>query len=285
MSMIVVFTILVLCGIGIISALVLYVVAKKFQLAEDPRIDTVVSLLPGANCGGCGFPGCQAFAKACVEAETLDGLFCTPGGNDGMAAVAKFLGKTPVTKDPMIAVLRCNGSFQNRVRRTNYEGERTCAIEHLTCGGETDCVYGCLGQGDCMRACVFGAITIDPETGLPVIDDDRCVACGACVTACPKGLIELRKKGPKNRRVFVCCWNKDKGPTARKACTAACIGCMKCVKECPFEAITVTDCLAYIDPEKCRLCRKCVLACPTGAIHEVNFPARPAQPSTPVTGI
>ena len=117
---------------------------------------------------------------------------------------------------------------------------------------------------------------MDPETGLPVVDEEKCTACGACVKACPKQIIELRNKGPKGRRVYVACRNQDKGAVARKACLAACIGCGKCVKTCPFEAITLENNLAYIDYTKCRMCRKCVVECPTGAIHEVNFPPRPA---------
>jgi ferredoxin len=140
--------------------------------------------------------------------------------------------------------------------------------------GDTGCRYGCLGQGDCAVACPFDAIEMNPRTGLPVVNEERCTACGNCVAACPKGVIELRNKGPKSRRLFVSCINQDKGGVARKACSAACIGCMKCVKVCPFEAVKVENNVAYIDFNKCRLCRKCAEACPTGAIVEVNFPIR-----------
>jgi ferredoxin len=131
-----------------------------------------------------------------------------------------------------------------------------------------------------VAACQFDAIHMNPETGLPEVDEDKCTACGACTKACPRHIIELRKKGPKGRRIYVSCMNKDKGAAAMKACKAACIGCGKCEKECKFEAITITNNLSYIDFNKCRMCKKCVEACPTHAIHAVNFPAPKPKPET-----
>ena len=152
---------------------------------------------------------------------------------------------------------------------------------HNLYGGDTGCPFGCLGCGDCVRACQFGAISIDPQTGLPVVDEEKCTACGSCVKACPRNIIELRKKGPKGRRMVVECVNKDKGAVARKACKNACIGCGKCQKVCEFDAIVVENNVAYIDFTKCRLCRKCEAECPTGAIHAVNFPPRKEKPAEP----
>jgi Na+-translocating ferredoxin:NAD+ oxidoreductase subunit B len=266
---------LILLGcIGLLAALVLFFVAKKFYVFEDPRIAQVEDSLPAANCGGCGFPGCKGFAEACVKADELDGLRCPVGGDETMAKVAAILGKSVQSADPMIAVVRCSGSCENRPRVNQYDGAMNCAIAATIYGGETDCTYGCLGLGDCVAACTFDAIHINPETMLPEVDEDKCTACGACAKACPKIIIEMRKKGPKSRRIFVSCVNKDKGAVARKACSVACIGCSKCQKVCPFDAITITNNLAYIDYSKCRLCRKCVLECPTSAIHELNFPPR-----------
>ena len=273
MTTTIIYTIISLCAIGIASAVILYFVAQKFKVEEDPRIDTVESILPGANCGGCGKPGCRGFAEATVKATSLDGLFCPVGGAETMTKVAAALGMEVTVQTPQIAVVRCNGTCDHRQRTSQYDGYKSCAIEHSLYRGETDCTFGCLGCGDCVTACLFDAIHMD-ENGLPVVSEEKCVACGACVKACPRNIIELRNKGVKDRRVFVCCVNKDKGNIARKACTAACIGCGKCVKECPFEAITLENNLAYIDFRKCRLCRKCVSVCPTHAIHEVNSPPR-----------
>lgn len=271
----IIFTIATLAILGLLLAIVLYIVAQKFKVEEDPRIDTVESLMPGANCGGCGKAGCRAFAEAAVK-EGVGSLFCPVGGNAVMQKVAEALGQTVEEKAPQVAVLRCSGSCDKRKKTSVYEGISTCASVAALYGGETDCAFGCLGKGDCEAACQFGAIKVNPETGLPEVDEEKCTACGACVKACPKQLLELRNKGPKGRRIWVACRNKDKGAPARKACLAACIGCGKCAKECAFGAITVENNLAYIDFTKCRMCRKCVAACPTGAIHEVNFPPRPA---------
>ena len=267
-------TIVFLAIVGALAALLLFVVSKKFHVEEDARIELVNEALPGANCGGCGYPGCSGFARACVEAESMDGLFCTVGGNATMLKVADILGRTAVEAEPQLAVVRCNGNCDARPKVNQYDGAKSCAIAAATYGGETGCTFGCLGMGDCTLACGFDAIRMNPLTGLPEVDEERCTACGACVKACPKMIIELRKKGPKGRRVFVSCVNKEKGGVAKKACDNACIGCSKCFKECKFEAITIANNLAYIDPNKCRICRKCVEVCPTGAIHEINFPPR-----------
>lgn len=271
----------VLGGIALVSAVVLYVCSKKFAVYEDPRLGQVTALLPGANCGGCGYPGCSGMASALVkgaDAGSLDGLYCPVGGAEVMGQVADLLGMAVANTEPKVAVVRCNGTCELRPRIAEYSGLRTCTAMNSCGAGETGCGYGCLGCGDCVSACSFGAIKINDETGLPEVDDDKCTACGACVNACPRHIIELRKRGVKNRRVYVRCVNKDKGAAAMKACKAACIGCGKCEKECKFGAITIQGNLSYIDPDKCRLCRKCVEVCPTHAIVAINFPAPKAKP-------
>ena len=258
-------------SIGAIGAIILYFVSVKFHVDEDPHIVSVTEVLPGANCGGCGFPGCSAFAIACVNAGSLDDLNCPAGGSETMNRVATILGKETITSEPKIAVVRCNGSYEACPRTRHYDGERKCAIISTFFRGETGCSYGCYGFGDCVEACLFDAIRINLKTQLVEVDEKKCTSCGACIKTCPKKIIELRKKGPKSYRIVVSCVNKDKDIIARKACANACIGCGKCLYECNFGAISITNNVAYIDDTKCRLCRKCSPVCPTGSIHEFNF--------------
>lgn len=266
---------IILLGItGAVAALILYVLSRKFEVREDARIAQTLEALPGANCGGCGFAGCGGFAAACVGAASLEGLSCPVGGAEVMKNVASIMGKNADEQVARVAVVRCNGTCEARRRTNVYDGARSCAVAAALYGGETACSFGCLGLGDCAGACAFDAIHVNLTTGLAEVTEARCTACGACVKACPKGIIEMRKKGPKSRRIFVSCVNRDKGGAARRACANACTGCSKCLRECAFEAIRIADNLAYIDDAKCRLCRKCTAACPQGAIRELNFPPR-----------
>lgn len=274
MSSTVLITIACLSLIAFLSAVILYFVAQKFKVFEDPRIDEVQAILPAANCGGCGFAGCRSLAEAFVKAETFEGLNCPVGGAAVMDQIAKILGKEAPAVEPKVAVLRCNGTPEFRAKTSRYEGASDCRIAHSLYQGETDCSYGCIGLGDCVKACTFGAIYINTETRLPVINDEKCVSCGACVKACPRKLIELRKKAKKDRKIYVACSNCDKGGPARRACKVACIACGRCQKVCEFNAIKIENNLAYVDAAKCTFCRKCVAECPTGSILEINFPPR-----------
>ena len=261
-------------AIALVLAAVLYVASKKFAVYEDSRIAQVSEVLPQANCGGCGYPGCSGFADACVKAGSLEGKLCPVGGQPVMEKIAEILGLAAEVSEPKVAVVRCNGTCANRPRLNQYDSAKSCAIAAALYGGETGCSFGCLGCGDCVAACQFGAIKMNEETGIPEVDEAKCTACGACVKACPKNIIEIRPTGKKSRRIYVQCVNKDKGAVARKACTVACIGCGKCVKVCAFEAITLENNLAYIDYNKCKSCRKCEEACPQGSIIALNFPPR-----------
>ena len=270
--------VIVLGVIGAFFAVVLYFVAQKFKVVEDPLIDEVAEVLPGANCGGCGKAGCRAFAEACVAQHSLEGLRCAPGGDAVAAKIAELLGCAVEQGEPQVAVVRCHPANCGENRRSNYDGLRSCAFAATVYTGENGCPFGCLGCGDCVAACQFDAIHMDAETGTPVVDEEKCTACGACAKACPRRVIELRNKGNKGRRVYVRCINKEKGAVAMKTCKNACIGCGKCAKVCPFEAITVADNVAYIDYNKCKACRKCVTECPVHAITDVNFPAPAKKP-------
>ncbi len=271
-------SLIALGGIGILAAIILYIVARRFNVPEDPLVGQIEALLPGANCGGCGFSGCHDFASRCAASPTLDGFTCPGADADAMSKIASIKGVAPTSAIPKIAVLRCNGTCANRPVRATYDGVQSCALLSMIAVGSTDCAYGCLGCGDCVKACHWDAIHIGPTTGLPAVADDRCVGCGLCASACPRSLLELRNKGPRGLRVWVACSNREKGAIARNECRMSCIGCGKCARTCPHGAITVADDLAYIDFAKCKLCRKCIPVCPTGAILSANFPS-PIIPS------
>ena len=248
MTLSILYSAFLLAAIGVVAAIILYVVSKKFYVYEDPLIAEVEDILPAANCAGCGSPGCKAFAEKLVATEDISELFCPVGGNDVMKLVSEVLGKEVAEKDPTVAVLLCQGSCEVRPKTTEYQGPRTCAISAMVYGGETDCQYGCLGDGDCVKVCDFDAMYMDEETGLPVIITDKCTSCGACVTACPRHIIEMRPKNKRDLKIFVGCLNEDKAGIAKKSCSVACIGCSKCEDICPKDAVIMENNLAYIDP-------------------------------------
>jgi Na+-translocating ferredoxin:NAD+ oxidoreductase RNF subunit RnfB len=270
----IIYSVVLLALLGGLAAIVLYAVSKKFYVYENPLIAEVEALLPAANCAGCGSPGCKSFADKLVNTADISALFCPVGGNEVMKSIAEKLGKVVAEKDPTVAVLRCQGSCDVRPKTSLFQGPKSCAISALIYSGETDCQYGCLGDGDCVTACKFDAMYMDESAELPVIITDKCTSCGACVTACPRNIIEMRPKNKRDLKIYVGCLNEDKGGIAKKSCELACIGCSKCIDVCTKGAITIENNLAYIDGLHCTLCRKCVDVCPTHSIVETNFPPR-----------
>lgn len=280
MSATVIYTVITLGGIGLLAAAVLYFVSRKFQVAEDERIALVEGVLPNTNCGGCGQPGCHAFAQAVVQAGSVATLHCPVGGNAVMKQVAAVLGVQAVERDPYVAVVRCSGSFEYRKKTNVYDGAASCAIAAQLYSGDTGCAYGCLGLADCVTACDFDAMYMDEQTGLPVVREDKCTACNACVSTCPKDILELWPKGKKNQRIYVACLNEEKGSTARKECAVACSGCAKCAEACRYDAISIDSNLAAVDPDKCKLCAECIDVCDVRSIIAANFTGEKLQQAT-----
>lgn len=257
-------------GIGAVFGAGLAFAAKKFSVKTDPKVEAVRDVLPGANCGACGFAGCQGYAEAVVKDPNLSPGLCAPGKADVAALVARITGKVAPEVVPTVAKVFCRGGECNSRRRFEYEGVKDCRAAILVAGGDKTCQYGCLGYGTCAKACPFGAITMAADN-LPVIDRDKCTACGVCVAACPKSIIHLT---PADKMVHILCSSHDKGPAVKKACEIGCIGCGLCAKGCPEGAIAMDNNLAMMDYAKCTHCEACVLLCPQRTINDMRDPAK-----------
>ncbi|MCR4398552.1 MAG: RnfABCDGE type electron transport complex subunit B [Firmicutes bacterium] len=258
------FAIVVMALMGVVFGILLGVAGKKFHVEVDPRVAKVRDCLPGANCGGCGYPGCDGFAEAVVAGKAPPNG-CKPGGPSTAAKIADVLGvAVAAAGEREVARVMCAGGGTCGDRAT-YKGIPSCRAAVLAGGGFKSCEFGCLGLGDCRRACQFGAISM--SGGMPVVAEDKCVACGNCVKACPRGLIALL---PESKGIQVACRSTAPGAATRKVCKVGCIGCRACVKACQSGAITVENNLARIDPVKCTLCGACVEKCPTRAINDVR---------------
>ncbi len=251
--------VLVVGGTGIIIGLLLGISGKIFEVHTDEREVKIRDCLPGNNCGGCGFAGCDSLAKAIANNEA-DVNACPVGG----AAVAKEIGKIMgVSADAkeVCAVVHCKGTCDKVGQKFNYYGTMSCSEAAILNGGPKNCSYGCMGLGSCMSVCEYGAISV--VDGVAKVDRELCVGCGKCAKVCPKGLISII---PKDQEEVVLCNNKDNGKKVREVCSLGCIGCKMCTKNCPTDAVTVTDNLASIDPDLCVGCGLCKAACPTKVI-------------------
>ncbi len=251
--------------IGLALAAMLTIASKLMAVEVDERIPAIRALLPGANCGACGYPGCDGYAEALNNGGVKPNL-CTPGGDTVATAVSGLLGLDFEDVVEQVAVVQCRGNYSATHDKMDYQGIDTCAAASLLFSGRSACAFGCLGLGDCFRACPSEAICL--ENGVARILSHKCTGCGLCVRSCPKALIELI---PDTATVAVACKSTQKGAIVRKLCTNGCIACLRCEKECPEGAIKVENNLARIDYEKCTGCGRCAKVCPTGCIVYGDF--------------
>ena len=262
----------ILGGLGLVFGLVLAAASKVFYVETDPRLDQLNECLPGANCGGCGFAGCGAYAEAVLKGEAPVGK-CASGGNEAAKAMAAIMGVQAEEVTRKVAMVRCSGArtfdaegnlTKGAKMKAHYEGFHDClAASKVGGSGPLSCKFGCLGYGSCTRVCKYGAISV--KNGVAVVDEDLCVGCMACAQVCPRKVITAVEP---DRNVVIGCNSLAKGAVTNRACTIGCIGCGKCMKTCPSGAITITPNLAQIDYSKCTNCGECAKVCPKGLIKD-----------------
>ena len=252
---------LTLGALGLIMGVLLAVASRIFAVHTDERVEQIAALLPGTNCGGCGFAGCSAYASAVVRGEASPSA-CVAGGAAAAQGIAKILGVDVDTRERRVAHVYCSGGDVT-ARRFQYTGVQSCFAASRVANGPVECTFACLGFGDCVKSCAFDAIHI--EGGHAFVDRDRCTGCGKCASTCPRKIIGLI---PAAAPISVNCSSRDRGAFVRSVCEAGCIGCTLCVKKCEHDAIHVVDNLARIDYEKCVGCGECLKVCPRGIIRE-----------------
>jgi len=253
--------VLVLCAIGAVCALLLVIASKYMAVPVDEMFPAIRGCLPGANCGACGYAGCDGYAAALAAGEETKTNKCVAGGQDVAKAVASVMGVSFEAVAEVNAFIHCRGNCGNTCKKVEFQGDHTCASAKLLFGSDGACRFGCIGYGDCAAVCPERAINI--VNGMAHINDVRCMGCGACARTCPQHLIEIL---PKQIEVLVACSSHDRGPAVKKACSAGCIGCGLCTKKCPEGAITLVDNVARVDHDKCTGCGTCASVCPSKCI-------------------
>jgi Na+-translocating ferredoxin:NAD+ oxidoreductase RNF subunit RnfB len=257
------FVVLVL--LGAVSGAGLAIASKKFVVVRDPKLTAVLNNLPGTNCGACGLPGCSAMAAAIVSGKS-EPAACPVNTDMNNQEIGKIIGVEVGHSIKQVARLLCGGDNETVISLAKYEGFQDCNVMAVVSGGGKACIYGCMGGGTCVKACIYSAMQMN-EKGLPIVFDEKCVACGLCVKACPRKLMKLL---PVDKPVFVACSTKDKGADVRKICKQGCISCKICEKTCPVKAITLeNNILAVINPSICEVTGICIEKCPTKAIRKL----------------
>lgn len=263
----IVWTVVLMAAVGLVGSVLLSIVSRKLAIGEDERLTYLVSILPGANCGSCGFPGCEQYARALLDGTPPNA--CTVGGDRVASELAAFLGVESIGVVQREAFVACKGSWDKIDPSLEFQGVPSCRVYSTLFYTSLSCPFGCIGFGDCREACAFDAIRV--ESGIAIIDTEACTGCGACAEICPKHVIKLVKQGEAATASVVTCMNTMTGRRTRDVCSMGCIGCSKCKKVCPAEAVTVEMGLASVDASKCTGCGACVEACPTGAMDVLVF--------------
>lgn len=254
-------SIIILGLLGLLMGLFLAYASKKFKVQKDEKVERITSILPGVNCGACGYPGCSGYAEAVAKGVEI--TLCSPGGSEVKKALEEITGKSGGNTEKQVARVMCQGDNSKVKKLFDFDADiKTCANANLYFGGDKTCMYSCLGYGDCKRVCPADAIIIG-ENGIAIIDESKCISCSKCVKTCPKKVIRMV---PEKSKVTVLCTNREKGQIAKKNCSVACIACGLCAKACPVDATEVNGNLAKIDPDKCINCGLCATKCPTKAI-------------------